>query len=192
MSKTSTKGRSLQVLVAEKLSSACQLSIEACYPVRSGDRENRSFYVAEGRSPDIRIRSSSQNGLDVVPLTRRAAECLSILGKPLAIECKFYKKDSWGGGTFWAKGQPPACVFEGITQTKASLANWLKASILVVNKTNFIDPVASLVVPVESEMMGLVVMSAKKGLPFVVSYDNDGYWILSWAFKDFVDEVLLE
>ncbi|GIV86106.1 MAG: hypothetical protein KatS3mg054_0135 [Chloroflexus sp.] len=86
------KGRRLQVRLAEFLSSALSLPIQATPPTRPGTRQNGSVYVPEGVDYGLLIRPSSMPGIDVVlcsSFARMAASRLFSLKRCLiGFECK--------------------------------------------------------------------------------------------------------
>lgn len=99
------KGRRLQVLVAEELSVAFRLHIEAVKPTRPGTRANGSIYVHEGDAPDLRVRPSGHAGSDVALLSARARErvCLPYPHREIHWECK--NTESWAlDAAFWKGG----------------------------------------------------------------------------------------
>lgn len=87
------KGRRLQVEVAEALASYFDLTVEAQPPTKPGRLRNVT-YVPETKNPDLRVRRSGEPGSDVVLLSDKAKQVLSIGGTPLSIECKYTEKFS--------------------------------------------------------------------------------------------------
>lgn len=83
------KAQRLQRRVAEDLSAALGLTIQAEPPTRPGRRPNGARYVAEGDVADLRIRRSGQSGDDVVLASPKALALVQLSkGVPLAIEVK--------------------------------------------------------------------------------------------------------
>lgn len=136
------KGRRLQVVVAEELSVAFGLHIEALKPTRPGARANGAVYVHEGETPDLRIRPSGHSGSDVALLSARARErvCLPYPVREIHWECK--NTESWRlDAAFW-KGMIPKMVtgafaqaYADIKQAPSGLAR--RIPVLVLGKNNF-------------------------------------------------------
>lgn len=85
---SNAKARRLQVRVAEDLSRALGLTIEAEPPTRPGER-NGATWVVEGSGADLRVRRMGAAGDDVALLTKQASARVRWPGgAPLQIECK--------------------------------------------------------------------------------------------------------
>ena len=79
------KGRRLQVTTAVCLALRFNLSIEATPPTKPGLR-NGVLWVPETENPDLRVRVMGQPGPDVVLVSPRARQLVSLGGYPMPVD----------------------------------------------------------------------------------------------------------
>ena len=97
------KGRRLQVTTAVCLALRFNLSIEATPPTKPGLR-NGVLWVPETENPDLRVRVMGQPGPDVVLVSPRARQLVSLGGYPAMFETK--NVEDWDfGPAFWKDGE---------------------------------------------------------------------------------------
>jgi hypothetical protein len=111
-----SKGQRLPRHVAESLSAALNLTIEAAAPTKPGKRPNAAVYVAEGSNADLRIRRSGQPGADLALLSERARSLLAIEERNVYVECK--NCEGWMvGADMWKTGKVSKLVYKAWSQT---------------------------------------------------------------------------
>jgi len=140
------KARRLQTRVAEDLSRAFGLSIEAEPPTKPG-RRNGALWVAEGSGADLRVRRMGSPGDDVALLTDAARRRVRLPGRPaFAFECK--NAEAWDLDAVWrsalrkghgcVSAEAPAFMRDALRQLTARIAGD-REPVVVLGKNNWPD-----------------------------------------------------